>query len=227
MESKPRFFPLLLFLLSIVSGFIEAYVFIHTKVFTASMTGNSILFPVYLMDANFPRTTMAVIAFFGFVFGVTCGALLLYKIQPDTSWNKTTNKILFIETAIFVLLSILLIINPDLNKIYIVIGSAFAMGLQIAAISQLGIPGVTTVVVTGTITMAISKLIYRGRKVIEGHHANHFTPTLQSISWIAYLVGAGIASIQARLLNVFPFTIPVLLLLVVFLLFKMGNKKVF
>jgi uncharacterized membrane protein YoaK (UPF0700 family) len=190
MKEQPRYLAFIIGFLSIAAGFTDAFVYLHAKVFPANMTGNSVVLAIALGKSDLTTGYLAGLALLGFIGGTTMGSIILYRGSACPQWTRSTNMVLLTEGGVYLLLIALLISNPHADKARLVIGAAVAMGLQGAAMSQLSVKGISTIVITGTLSMAVTRLIFREMNASEGKPLNVYNPLLQFASWIAYLLGA-------------------------------------
>jgi uncharacterized membrane protein YoaK (UPF0700 family) len=190
MNRQLRYLTLVIGLLSITAGFTDAFVYLHAKVFPANMTGNSVVLAIALGKGDLAPGFLAALALLGFIAGTTMGSVILYRKGTAPGWTPSTNKVLLTEGGMYLLLAWLLIASPGADKTALVIGAAIAMGLQGAAMSQLGVKGISTIVITGTLGMAVTRLIFREMNAFEGKPVSEYNPLLQFASWMAYMFGA-------------------------------------
>ena len=190
MNAQPRYLTLVIGLLSITAGFTDAFVYLHAKVFPANMTGNSVVLAIALGKDDLATGYLAGLALLGFIVGTTIGSVLLYSRGKATNWTGSTNKVMLTECGMYLALTAVLITDHGDYKVPLVIGAAIAMGLQGAAMSQLSVKGISTIVVTGTLGMAVTRLIFREMNAFEGKPVSEYNPLLQLASWMAYLLGA-------------------------------------
>ena len=212
MIDTTRFQPVLLLLLSLSAGFTDAYIYLHAKVFPANMTGNSVVLAMSFVNHNLSASVLAMLCLAGFIAGTALGSLLLYIKVPLPYWNKSTNKVLLVEAVLFMLLSVLMLTSRE--KSWLVIASSVAMGLQGVAMSQLGVKGITTIVITGTISSAIAGLVSREIAELEHQPVKDLNTKWQFLTWIIYTAGAGAACTPVIAVSTFPFLVPFLILLI-------------
>jgi uncharacterized membrane protein YoaK (UPF0700 family) len=139
------FTPAILLVLTSVTGIVDAVSYLALgHVFTANMTGNVVLLGFAVAGAgglSAARSLAALVCFFaGAIFGGRVSA-------PQTPGP------LFVETALLLLASLAALL-PDQNlPVYSVIAiTAAAMGYRNAVVRKIGLPDLTTTVLTLTIT---------------------------------------------------------------------------
>ena len=82
-----------------VGGSLDAMSYLALgHVFTANMTGNTVLLAIALGTGNMARAVRSLLAVFGFALGVAGGTALL-RGQP-TGWSVRVNRVLLLEAAL-------------------------------------------------------------------------------------------------------------------------------
>jgi uncharacterized membrane protein YoaK (UPF0700 family) len=157
-ETRPNHtLPLLLHIATATTGLIDAISYLGIgHVFTANMTGNVVFLAFAVAGApglSISRSLTALVAFFiGAVIGGRAATRLSELVRPN--WVTTA---LIIESALL-LASTLLATNfrdssGSLFQSYsIIVLTALAMGIRNATVRKMGIPDLTTTVLTLTIT---------------------------------------------------------------------------
>jgi uncharacterized membrane protein YoaK (UPF0700 family) len=146
------------------------------RVFTANMTGNTVLLGIALGQGQFQELLRAAIALLGFVVGVAGGTIVVTgrlmanensnRNRPSSqSWPFSISVALALEGLILIIFGVAwYLAGSDLNspgKHALIMLLAIAMGIQSAAVQHLRITGISTTYVTGTITSFISELVER------------------------------------------------------------------
>lgn len=148
-------FDLMLILLASVAGSIDVMSYYRLDhVFTANMTGNTILLGLSIGQGKLSNSLHSLAALAGFITGAVLGAFIVENTKR--SWSYYVILSLSIEfVIIFVLALIWFEESNPLNTTILYISillSAIAMGMQSATVRHLNIPGVVTTFITGTIT---------------------------------------------------------------------------
>jgi uncharacterized membrane protein YoaK (UPF0700 family) len=148
-------FDVMLILLASVAGSIDVMSYYRLNhVFTANMTGNTILLGLSIGQGKLASSMHSLVALAGFFSGAFAGALIGEKKKKGWSYYITLS--VAIEAFIIFILALIWFkeSTPLQNPVlYIsILLSAIAMGIQSAAIRHLNIPGVVTTFITGTIT---------------------------------------------------------------------------
>lgn len=155
--------------LALLAGAVDAASFLDLgRVFTANMTGNTVLLGIALGQGETDAAWRSVVALLGFGAGVVFGAVLA----------KRSLRLAFAAEATLVLAVVIL--WGLAGKVVLVGLAALAMGAQSATVGALGVPGVSTTYVTGTLVTMTSALA-----------AREPPPLVPSLVWFAYLGGAG------------------------------------
>ena len=153
----------LVLLLAWAAGSVDAIGFLGLHhVFTANMTGNTVLLGLSLGQGHGLAALSNVMALAGFMLGVGLGAMIVEKGAKAGVWDRRVTAALFLEALMLVAFTLLWHLTPGGEQrspaaLYSLIAlSALAMGIQSAAVRRLNLPGVATTYVTGTITSLIS-----------------------------------------------------------------------
>jgi len=156
-ETQPdrglRLVPVLL-ALTLVSGLIDAVSYLGLgHVFTANMTGNVVVLGFAAAGApgfSVPHTLTSLLAF---MIGAAVGGRIAQRLGagPRRTWVRRT---LAAEAALLAASTVVALAAPDdTATVYTLIAvTAFAMGLRNATVRRLGIPDLTTTVLTMTLT---------------------------------------------------------------------------
>jgi uncharacterized membrane protein YoaK (UPF0700 family) len=189
-------------LLCLIAGFVDAVGYIDLgHVFTANMTGNTVLLGVALANGDWIALSYAgTIA--AFAVGVVASTLLKLAGVP--------------LPFLFVLAAVLLISaaadKPGPFTSLSVL--AFVMGLQGGAISTFSGIRLPTVVVTSTLVNLIDGLLRRGLKQTEPSAPSPSQIRHLVAAWIAY-GGGGAAAVLAKAHLAAPLAVPVVLYAIV------------
>ena len=148
-------FDIMLLLLACVAGSIDVMSYYRLDhVFTANMTGNTILLGLSIGQGKLASSLHSLGALAGFFAGAFAGALIVENKKKGWSYYIT----LSVGIECFIIFILVLIwfeeSTPlDNTVLYVsILLSAIAMGMQSATIRHLNIPGVVTTFITGTIT---------------------------------------------------------------------------
>ena len=144
-------------MLSLAAGCVDAAGFLgFGEVFVANMTGNTVLLGIAIGQADSEAVFHAATALAGFICGVAAGALAVGRKQEGTVWPGRVTVALAIELiALTVFAVVWLYTGAELagGTVFLLISlSALAMGMQSSAVRRLGVPGVATTYITGTLT---------------------------------------------------------------------------
>ncbi|HMD32379.1 MAG TPA: YoaK family protein [Candidatus Acidoferrales bacterium] len=160
----------LVLLLAWAAGGVDAIGFLGLNhVFTANMTGNTVLLGLALGEGRGLAAWSNVIALVGFGLGVALGALIVAGGVKPGEWDRRITSAIFWEAMMLAAFTLLWHLTPggalrSSLALYLLIAlSALAMGIQSAAVRRLNLPGVSTTYVTGTITTLIASATGRLR----------------------------------------------------------------
>jgi uncharacterized membrane protein YoaK (UPF0700 family) len=164
---RPRTRNALLLTLTVAAGSADAVSYLGLgRVFTANMTGNLVLLGVAIGQGQVAGSLRSVIAFAGFGIGVLLGARATARSTADVVWPASVTRVLVVELGLLVAFAAVWELvgdHPSTPVLDVLIAlSAGAMGMQTAAARRLGVMGVTTTFVTGTLASLITELASAG-----------------------------------------------------------------
>jgi len=159
----PRVHNLLLALLACAAGAVDALSFLRLgDVFTANMTGNTVLLGIAVGERQGARALHSVAALAGFALGVLAGAVISGRPErsEESGWPRRVVLTLGIELVLLVGFSIGWMVaagEPTADAQYgLIAAAALAMGMQSGAVGQVALPGVATTYVTGLLTSLVT-----------------------------------------------------------------------
>jgi uncharacterized membrane protein YoaK (UPF0700 family) len=153
--------------LTLVTGATDAIGFTRLGgVFTSVMTGNMVLLGVSAgkRDSSLALHTGA--AFAGYVVGSLLGARLAGQpTSRQTPWPRRVTTALGVELVTFLVFAVwweLTSGRPGADTTYVLLGiNALALGIQSSAVLRLGIDGLSTTYLTGTLTQLMAAFANR------------------------------------------------------------------
>lgn len=155
------------------------------KVFTANMTGNTVLLTVALAHSSGPDAARSAVALGGFCAGVAVGVLLVD--HRARSWPARARWALLAELVLLVAVLVLWgAIGVEPIKYELIVLAGVAMGVQSAAVRASDIRGVNTTYMTSTLLNAIARLVGRVRSTPPADEG----PSLPGAAWLTYGCGA-------------------------------------
>ncbi len=147
------------------------------QVFTAMMTGNTVLLALALGRGELLAVLRSLLALGGFVAGAAVGALILERDDAQAEWPTAVTATLACEAvalAVFEAVWHLAGAPRGATVVYaLIVVSGLAMGLQAIAVRRLGVPGVATTYITGTITSLAGDLVVWLRSPARGSTPAH------------------------------------------------------
>jgi uncharacterized membrane protein YoaK (UPF0700 family) len=153
----------MLLLLTLAAAGVDAISYLGLgHVFTAMMTGNTVLLGLALAQGEVLAALRSILALIGFTIGVFAGAIIVERESEPAEWPAAVTAALAFEAlvlAIFVAASSLLDTSRAIIVYLLILLSAFAMGIQSAAVRRLGVPGIATTYITGTLTSLMVDLL--------------------------------------------------------------------
>lgn len=153
----------MLLLLTLAAASVDAISYLGLgHVFTAMMTGNTVLLGLALAQGEVLAALRSILALIGFAIGVFAGAIIVERESYPEEWPAVVTAALAFETIILAIFaaSFTLFESVRGGMIYLlIILSALAMGVQSAAVRRLGVPGIATTYITGTLTSLMVDLL--------------------------------------------------------------------
>jgi uncharacterized membrane protein YoaK (UPF0700 family) len=154
----------LVVLLAFTAGCVDAISYLGLgRIFTANMTGNTVLLGLALGQAQGLAALRSAVALAGYLAGAAGGALLSGRAAKQTLWPPAVTTICACELLILAALSVTgaVLLSPSAGGVIdlFILLVATAMGLQSVAVTALGIRGVATTYITGTWTTMMVGLV--------------------------------------------------------------------
>jgi uncharacterized membrane protein YoaK (UPF0700 family) len=170
--------------LTVVSGLIDAVSYLGLEhVFTANMTGNVVVLGFAAAGAPGFSVSHTLTSLVAFLVGAVAGGRVAVRLGKGSrrTWARLT---LAAEAVLVGAASVVAFAAPDATAtVYTLIAvTAFAMGLRNATVRKLGVPDLTTTVLTMTLTGLASDSRAAGG---TAHHSPRRTASV-----IAMLAGA-------------------------------------
>lgn len=173
----------LVLLLTGAAGYVDAVSYLALgRVFTANMTGNTVLFGLALVQADGGAIVRTALALAAFVAGAAIGAWLVHRSEQPAQWPRGVTIALGVECALLAALA------ADRSSLLVgrVTLAALAMGVQSAAARRLDVFGIATTFVTGTLTSLVSLIARHGMGPAAAGHGKRLLAT----AWGVYVLGA-------------------------------------
>jgi len=173
--------------LAVAAGFVDAASYLGLgKIFTANMTGNTVLLGVAVATGSGSDAARAVTALGGFTLGVGLAVLVLGRLKG--TWPHNSAAALLLEVAALVaLLTLWTVVGVGSLRFPLIALSAISMGVQSAIVRAAETGGVATTYVTGTLTGAVARLVQRAAGTASEHSPG---PQLPGAVWVIYALGA-------------------------------------
>jgi uncharacterized membrane protein YoaK (UPF0700 family) len=199
---------ILLILLACAAGAIDAISYAGLgRVFTANMTGNTVLLGLALANLDPDAIMRAGAALIGFMIGAAISARIVGQRAVQAVWSAQVTKALAVESAM--LIGVLVgwhIIGDPTREVFwrlaLIDCTAIAMGMQSTAIHELSISGVSTTYITGTIARMVERALVRPPNPLHAQTDPAHTggELLLLALWLVYISGAvGAALLLVRI----------------------------
>jgi uncharacterized membrane protein YoaK (UPF0700 family) len=171
--------------LAVAAGVVDAVSYMGLgRVFTANMTGNTVLLGVGLARGSGADAARSAVALGGFCVGTVCGVALLRR---KGQWPEIAARALLVEfVALAGLLAAWAAAGVDPVRYPLIVLSGIAMGAQSATVRASDVRGVNTTYMTSTLLNALARLVQRARGIRESREG----PSLPAAAWAIYAVGA-------------------------------------
>jgi uncharacterized membrane protein YoaK (UPF0700 family) len=192
----------MLTLLAVAAGCVDAASFLGLgQVMTAAMTGNTILLGLALGQADVEGALRSTVALAGFVAGALIGAAIVQR-GPRGVWAPAVTAAIALELMVLIALALAWQILeaaapwPIDYRHPLIAAAGIAMGIQSAAAQRVGVPGITTTYITGTLTNLAGRLVARLRpsRPAGGDRGDEAGSLwLPASVWIGYGAGAVLA----------------------------------
>src|ERR1700676_181857 len=149
----------LLILLTGSAGSIDAAIFLKSHVFTANMSGNTVLLGLGLARIQSISVGNTLFALCGFFLGAGIATLILQPLVTKRGWSHKVNQALSLAAFLLLASGFAASLSGRYAIPGTIAGVAAAMGIQSASAQHLAVPGVSTNVITSTLTTAIMRTI--------------------------------------------------------------------
>ena len=190
-------------LLSMAAGSADAAGYLGLgKVFTANMSGNVVLLGIAVSEGRNEDTWRTLFALLAFIAGTCLGGWLCRGVTKKEQWTTQITAVIACEAVLLLIHAICsACIAPDQRALFVypfIALLGLSMGLQGSAAAHLGIPGVVTTVVTGTLTnlfTGIMKIFDAPARAASGNEKPGPPLGLQALVVVAYCGGAAISGL--------------------------------
>ena len=192
---------LMLVLLAVAAGSADGWSYFGLgHAFVANMTGNTVLLAVGLAQFDPEAVVRSSLALAGFVGGAALGAWIVERDLVKGVWPRPVTLALTVEAVILGAFAAGWQWFGDASAAaptaILIVLSAFAMGLQSAAIRRLEVSGIATTYITGTLTNLVARVM-RSRTRNSNSSSRH--GVLLGAVWIVYFGGAAAAGMDLRI----------------------------
>lgn len=192
----------LVVLLAIASGFSDALGYVTLgRVFTANMTGNTILLGLAIGQGHVQAALRSVAALVGFSFGVLLANMITERCREWSLWPLRVTFVVAGEAVVLLIFTlwgtIASLSSTGRVIIALVVVLATAMGMQSVALQMLDVPGVSSTSINSTwvgIVSALSSRILILRRLCGGAATG---ASLDIWVIVSYLLGAVAAALAA------------------------------
>lgn len=187
-----------LFLLTWVAGVMDALSYLQAKVFTANMTGNTVVLGLSAAGPDRSRLPNCALAIAAFAVGALISGVVLVRLaQADERHDMKFGTLMETPFAITFagLWAIFRGAGPEWVVPAMIVASACALGIQSVAVRRLHMSGVVTTFITGTITTAIVSLLQRKEPGAHPQKEAQTSPLMLSGMFVLYIVAAATGAV--------------------------------
>ncbi len=172
------------------------------RVFTAQMTGNTVMLGMDLVDRS-PALARLLTAVVAYAAGVLCGTLAARGVGGHRRWPRSFSPVLAAESLLLVATAVLWARpHPSSGTFWtllLIALAAAALGVQSAAMQQLRIPGIVTTYISGTWTVVMASLA----DLLTGHQPKRHRRwqqrlTMQAAVVVVYFLAAVLTGLILR-----------------------------
>ncbi len=206
-----------LLLLSWLAGMMDALSYLHSGVFTANMTGNSVVLGLALIGPDRSKLLRSALAIGSFSAGALIAAIVLIRLMRGDEWRREIQLGCLIELPFVLIASILWLFSPPPMRGWMrmsMIGSAAcALGIQSVAVRRLRVSGVVTTFITGTLTATLVSVVSKREPAAQREERR--PPVLLASMLVCYVLAAAVAAFLAYENRELAGAIPVALLVAV------------
>lgn len=207
----------LLLALAFAAGYIDALSYLGLgRVFTANMTGNTVLLGIALAELDGDAIRRSSLALAGFLAGAAAGAWIVERDHSDGLWPWAVTLALTLESLLLLAFAAGWYFVHDTlatatTTAALIVLSALAMGVQSAAVIRLEVTGIATTYLTGTLTNLAALLMGRSHRKSKPFRNS----ALLASVWIVYIGGAVVAAVDLPRNLVLTLALPAALIIVV------------
>jgi uncharacterized membrane protein YoaK (UPF0700 family) len=174
--------------LTFVTGTVDALGFINLGgAFSSVMTGNMVLLGLGSASGDWTAASHVGLAILSFMLGVLGGARIAGHPHPDEAvWPRGATAALGAEAVLLSIAALVWMalggaVGPDVQQVLLALCAA-ALGVQSSAVQRLGVSGLSSTYLTGTLTTLIAGVAARKPAAV-------LLPSLLVL--VALVVGAG------------------------------------
>jgi len=155
----------MLLVLTCAAGLVDAISYLGLgHVFTAMMTGNTVLLALAIGQGEVMAALRSTLALAAFSVGAAGGAMVLLRGERRGEWPPIVTATLALEGVMLGAFGVIWYVEgpaPRSDGVVLVLIalSGLAMGVQAAAVRHLGVPGVASTYITGTLTSLMAELV--------------------------------------------------------------------
>lgn len=227
-----------IFLLTWTAGCLDAISYLSLgQVFTANMTGNTILLGLAAAQGDALTVLRSGVALAGFCLGALFCTSLVERNRERTTWTPRMRTAITIEGSLLVIFAVIWLVTRVKAPTGVLVNtlialSALAMGLQSAMVRSIGINGIATTYITGTVTNMMAGIAHLIRplrvttttKGSPGVQPDEFRTGRLVAVWIIYVIAAVVTGVTDKYLHSAAVILPLLAIILVVLDIYIGQR---
>jgi uncharacterized membrane protein YoaK (UPF0700 family) len=195
-------------LLTWAAGMMDALSYLRAGVFTANMTGNTVVLGLAIAGIEKARTVPAAVSIGSFAAGALIAAMAIPRNARP--WSRDLKLGTVMELPFAVAFALLWIATPAHRpySLGLIVLAGMALGIQSVAVRRMRIWGVATTFITGTVTTAMMVLVSRSRPVAPRSAERSRHHLLLFLMLIIYVVAAATAAVLSSSHGVWAVVLP-------------------
>ncbi len=187
-----------LFLLTAFAGAMDALSYLSSGVFTANMTGNTVVLGLAIAGHDRSRLLPSCVSLTAFACGAALAAVAFIRRGNAQEQSRDLKIGTAVEFPFALSFAILRSMAPEplppWLSLALIATAACALGIQSVAVRRMKISGVVTTFITGTITTAIVSVAGKEKPKIEREESHRNSPPALGAMFCLYILAAAAAA---------------------------------
>jgi uncharacterized membrane protein YoaK (UPF0700 family) len=210
-------------LLAWTAGCFDAINYMLFAVFPANMTGNTVLLGIGIGTGQGQHIERSGITLIAYCLGVFIATFIVGRSDQQRPWRPRFSLILGLETLLIIgFVVVRLLWGATISAIIpLLILAALAMGIQSVSAFCLGVAGIASTYITGTITTLLMEFATRIRapfaarisknsQEVPQRRQDGYKMVWQAATWVVYVFGAAIGAVTLTHLPMVAICLPLI-----------------